>query len=80
MNIVQRLMGHEQASTTLNRPTHTPDGSDERVLTAFGAPADLSPTQADKPDEDETGRQPVTGGYASRRRRDLNPQPPPCKT
>ena len=54
VNIVQRVMGHEQASTTLNRYTHTPEGYDERVLAAFGAPADFSPTQADQSDEDET--------------------------
>jgi hypothetical protein len=38
-------MGHEQASTTLNRYTHTPDEYDRRVLAAFEAPADFSPTQ-----------------------------------
>jgi hypothetical protein len=65
VNIVQRVMGHEQASTTLNRPTHTPDGYDERVLAAFGAPTDFSPTQGDKLDEDKTGRQPLTGGYCA---------------
>ncbi len=54
VNIVQRVMGHEQASTTLNRYTHTPDDYDQRVLAAFGAPADFSPTQGDEPDVDET--------------------------
>lgn len=47
MNIVQRVMGHEQASTTLNRYTHTPDGYDQRVLAVFSAPADVWPTPTD---------------------------------
>jgi len=53
VNIVQRVMGHEQASTTLNRYTHTPDGYDQRVLAAFGTPADISPTLEDHPGEAE---------------------------
>ena len=53
VNIVQRVMGHEQASTTLNRYTHTPDGYDQRVLAAFGTPADFSPTLEDHPGEAE---------------------------
>ncbi len=39
-HIVQAVMGHEQASTTLNRYTHTPDGYDQRVLAAFEASSD----------------------------------------
>ncbi|MGF1661102.1 MAG: tyrosine-type recombinase/integrase [Kineosporiaceae bacterium] len=31
VNVVQRLMGHESASTTLNRYVHAPDDYDERV-------------------------------------------------
>ncbi|MET8089657.1 tyrosine-type recombinase/integrase [Micromonospora sp. NPDC005220] len=31
INLVQRVMGHEQASTTLNRYTHTPDHYAARV-------------------------------------------------
>ena len=49
VNIVQRVMGHEQASTTLNRYTHTPDGYDQRVLDALGTLADSSPTPEDQP-------------------------------
>lgn len=41
VNIVQTIMGHEQASTTLNRCTHTPDGYEQRVLAAFEASADF---------------------------------------
>ncbi|MET8064187.1 tyrosine-type recombinase/integrase [Micromonospora sp. NPDC005313] len=40
INLVQRVMGHEQASTTLNRYTHTPDDYAARVLAAFVVPAD----------------------------------------
>nr|WP_245714728.1 site-specific integrase [Micromonospora inyonensis] len=35
INIVQRVMGHEQASTTLDRYTHTPDGYADRVRQTF---------------------------------------------
>jgi integrase len=45
VNVVQKVMGHEQASTTLNRYTHTPDEYDRRVLATFEASADFSPTQ-----------------------------------
>jgi hypothetical protein len=40
--VVQRVMGHEQASTTLNRYTHTPDDYGQRVKAAFDGPAPLS--------------------------------------
>lgn len=44
INIVQRVMGHEQASTTLNRYTHTPDDYAARVLATFdGSAASLLP-------------------------------------
>jgi len=52
INLVQTVMGHEQASTTLNRYTHTPDGYDQRVLTAFETPDDSSPTPEDKSGEE----------------------------
>ena len=39
INLVQRVMGHEQASTTLNRYTHTPDDYASRVLAAFDSSA-----------------------------------------
>jgi integrase len=35
INVVKTVMGHEQASTTLDRYTHTPDGSTDRVRDAF---------------------------------------------
>lgn len=34
VNVVQKVMGHEQASTTLNRYTQTPDDFGARVLAA----------------------------------------------
>ncbi|MEV4761059.1 tyrosine-type recombinase/integrase [Micromonospora chokoriensis] len=48
INLVQRVMGHEQASTTLNRYTHTPDDYAARVLEAFdGSAASLLPPTAE---------------------------------
>jgi integrase len=46
LNVVQRVMGHEQATTTLNRYTHTPDDYGQRVRAAFdgSAPFSLPPT------------------------------------
>ena len=61
INLVQRVMGHEQASTTLNRYTHIPDDYAARILDAFTLPADdlLTPaeeTPSGNPlDEDEEG-------------------------
>ncbi|MCO1595550.1 site-specific integrase [Micromonospora sp. RHAY321] len=50
INLVQRVMGHEQASTTLNRYTHTPDDYAARVLEAFdGSAASLLPPTAETP-------------------------------
>lgn len=42
INVVQRVMGHEQASTTLNRYTHTPDDFGTRVRAALDGPAAFS--------------------------------------
>jgi hypothetical protein len=57
VNIVQKVMGHQQPSTTLNRYTHTPDDYENRVVAAFCGPADfsLTPTteQAETEDENE---------------------------
>ena len=39
VNVVQKVMGHEQASTTLNRYTHTPDDYAAHVVDAFAGPA-----------------------------------------
>ncbi|MFI7577414.1 tyrosine-type recombinase/integrase [Micromonospora sp. NPDC049497] len=48
INLVQRVMGHEQASTTLDRYTHTPTDCAARILDAFTLPADdlLTPDRA----------------------------------
>ncbi|MEU6075837.1 tyrosine-type recombinase/integrase [Micromonospora sp. NPDC047074] len=52
INLVQRVMGHEQASTTLNRYTHTPDDYAARVLDAFdGSAASLLPPVENSPSE-----------------------------
>jgi integrase len=52
INLVQRVMGHEQASTTLNRYTHTPDDYAARVLAAFdGSAASLLPPPGATPSE-----------------------------
>jgi len=53
VNIVQTVMGHEQASTTLNRYTHTPDGHGQRVRAAF----DSSPAAFSLPPEDQSDDQ-----------------------
>lgn len=49
INIVQAVMGHEQASTTLNRYTHTPADFHESVRRVFGSSADDPLTTKDDP-------------------------------
>jgi hypothetical protein len=53
VNVVQRVMGHEQASTTLNRYTHTPVDYADRVLAAFAGFAAFSLPDADESAADE---------------------------
>jgi integrase len=43
VNVVQAVMGHEQASTTLNRYTHVPADTQARVRAALKAPTACSP-------------------------------------
>jgi integrase len=43
VNVVQAVMGHEQASTTLNRYTHVPADTHARVRAALNASAACSP-------------------------------------
>jgi integrase len=43
VNVVQAVMGHEQASTTLNRYTHVPADTHARVRAALNAAAACSP-------------------------------------
>ncbi|WP_233513890.1 tyrosine-type recombinase/integrase [Micromonospora craterilacus] len=53
INLVQRVMGHEQASTTLDRYTHTPDDYAARVLAAFdGSAASLLPLTEETPEDE----------------------------
>lgn len=47
VNVVQAVMGHEQASTTLNRYTHTPTDFFASVRAAFSGAADDSLTAKD---------------------------------
>jgi integrase len=46
VNVVQAVMGHEQASTTLNRYTHVPADTHARVRAVLNAPAACSPPAA----------------------------------
>ncbi len=56
VNVVQKVMGHEQASTTLNRYTHAPDDYEARVREAFGAAADYPLTfDLQRGSEDQEG-------------------------
>jgi integrase len=55
INAVQRVMGHEQASTTLNRYTHAPADYDDRVRAALDSPAaddPLTSKRAAEPGDD----------------------------
>jgi hypothetical protein len=72
VNVVQRVMGHEQASTTLNRYTHTPDDYGQRVRAAFDGPAPFrslrtasQPAQRKRRDHDNV----VTWVYVGSRHR-----------
>lgn len=57
MNVVQKVMGHEQASTTLDLYTHTPDDYERRVIAALdGVAANSLPPVVEAPNkEDEDG-------------------------
>jgi integrase len=39
VNVVRKVLGHEQASTTLDIYTHAPDDYEQHVLKALGGPA-----------------------------------------
>ncbi|MDP9798903.1 integrase [Catenuloplanes nepalensis] len=58
INAVQRVMGHAQASTTLNRYTHAPVDYEARVRGALDAVADfpltLGPDDGPDGEDDET--------------------------
>ncbi|WP_027342836.1 tyrosine-type recombinase/integrase [Hamadaea tsunoensis] len=44
VNVVQRIMGHEKATTTLNLYTHAPTDYDRRVRETFGPAAEEMPS------------------------------------
>ncbi|GAA1802771.1 hypothetical protein GCM10009835_22040 [Planosporangium flavigriseum] len=58
---VQRVMGHQLASTTLNRYTHAPADYDDRVRDALDASADFSLTSGPLKDPGD-GEDPGTAG------------------
>ncbi|WP_319459759.1 tyrosine-type recombinase/integrase [Micromonospora sp. RTP1Z1] len=70
INLVQRVMGHEQASTTLNRYPHTPDDHAARVLAAFDSSAASRQGNALGEHPRRGRRGPVTCGKALSQRRD----------
>jgi integrase len=52
VNVVRKVMGHEQTSTTLDMYTHTPDDYEQRVIAALdGAAAFLLPLAAESGEE-----------------------------
>jgi hypothetical protein len=59
INAVQKVMGHEQASTTLNRYTHAPDDYAARMLAAFEDPAASTLPQKDETDTSHNGEEEV---------------------
>ncbi|MEV4413550.1 tyrosine-type recombinase/integrase [Catellatospora sp. NPDC049609] len=61
INVVQRVMGHQNASTTLNLYTHAPDDYERKVRDLFGAPADEMLTFDPARPETETGHAPEDG-------------------
>ncbi|MGC4852191.1 tyrosine-type recombinase/integrase [Micromonospora sp. DT4] len=55
VNVVQAVMGHEQASTTLNRYTHTPADFHRLIRGAFADPADDPLTKKGERRSDDPG-------------------------
>ncbi|OAA21296.1 phage integrase family protein [Frankia sp. EI5c] len=47
VNLVQAALGHEHASTTLNRYTHRPADYEDRLRSALDSPADDLLTDTD---------------------------------
>lgn len=67
VNVVQRVVGHEKASTTLDRYTHTPDDHADRVRLTF---ADDSLTFRPSPRPADPGDTPSPGRERSPQRDD----------
>jgi integrase len=62
INAIQRVMGHQQASTTLNRYTHAPTDYDDRVRAALDSPADFPLTpEPGTAEDDQAGDDPEVG-------------------
>jgi len=55
VNVVRKVLGHEQASTTLDIYTHTPDDYEQRVIDALSADAFLLPSAQDEAGEENEG-------------------------
>ncbi|HEX2417516.1 MAG TPA: site-specific integrase, partial [Micromonosporaceae bacterium] len=53
VNVVQRVMGHARASTTLNLYTHAPEDYDERVRQVISGSADFSLTSGTEGDSED---------------------------
>ncbi|MGN9811138.1 tyrosine-type recombinase/integrase [Micromonospora sp. BQ11] len=67
VNVVRRVVGHEKASTTLDRYTHTPEDYADRVRLTF---ADDSLTLRPSPRPVDPGDAPSTGPEGTRNRDD----------
>lgn len=63
VNVVQRMMGHQQAATTLNRYTRAPADYEDRVRDAMDAAAAFSLTSDLQEDLDD-GEDPEAPGEA----------------
>uniref|UniRef100_UPI002AD40EEC tyrosine-type recombinase/integrase n=1 Tax=Frankia sp. Cr1 TaxID=3073931 RepID=UPI002AD40EEC len=61
VNVVQGVLGHEQASTTLNRYTHKPKDYDNQLRAALSGSADFSLTSEPEPDPENEEDPPPAG-------------------
>ncbi|SCL38377.1 Site-specific recombinase XerD [Micromonospora aurantiaca] len=76
VNVVRRVVGHEKASTTLDRYTHTPDDYADRVRLTFADdsltfrptphPADPENASPPAPEEEAAKGRPPSGGDGGR--------------
>ncbi len=61
VNVVQGVLGHEQASTTLDRYTHKPKDYDNQLRAALSGSADFSLTSEPEPDPENEEDPPPEG-------------------